>query len=114
MVLSYFASFNVLHSSTNPDQEYLTQPESLTHSEPQYITLPESRPVVNFVPQTHFNTEKATVKPFIIEPQHGASSGISEKVTCGIPVLGLAQSLVIGGKAASRGQWPWYKDRKFK
>ena len=47
--------------------------------------------------------EQATVQSFNIEPLQSSS----EDVACGTPVLGLTQSLVFGGKAVSRGQWPW-------
>lgn len=52
-------------------------------------------------------TIKLPVKPLKVETTHGVNIETSENIACGTPSLGLTQSLIIGGMASARGQWPW-------
>lgn len=49
---------------------------------------------------SNLQNKGSTARPNLIESR-------LDEITCGTPVLRLTQSLVIGGKAVSRGQWPW-------
>jgi len=40
-------------------------------------------------------------------PGNNVNQFQSDDAVCGVPVVGQSQSLVIGGQAAARGQWPW-------
>ena len=87
-----------LQTSTRPN--YQTQT-------PVYQT---KRPAINYQttvqqePHHQLNNNKFPTKP-TVQPNYIESP--AEDVACGTPILGLAQSLVFGGKAVSRGQWPW-------
>lgn len=43
----------------------------------------------------------------VIRSQEPSAKFQDDNLVCGIPVIGLTQSLIVGGQSAGRGEWPW-------